>query len=171
MRQSSLLGRSILLIESEPFIACCLEMILQAAGADVRRAATSREGLSLSDQPELSAAVLDINDGLRDCDLGIARRLTERRLPFLLYGGHAGGRCEALPDAPLVSKWSSGGEIVEMLCALIVPRPSEPLVGVASALGAPEAAQPHATRAMAHIESLMKRRGPRRARYRSSAGE
>jgi hypothetical protein len=144
-------------------------MILQAAGADVRRAATSCEGLSLSDQPELSAAVLDFNDGLRDCDLGIARRLTERRLPFLLYGGHAGGRCEAWPDAPLVSKWTSGVEIVGALCALILPPPSGLLPVVASVPGAAEAGQPHATRAMAHIESLMMQRGPRRARYRSSA--
>src|SRR5512145_188987 len=110
MEQPSLSGRSILVVGGEPFIACCLQMILQAAGADVRRAASPCEGLSLCDLAELSAAVLDFSHGLRDC--GIARRLTERRLPFVLYGGHAGGHCEAWPDVPLVSKWTSGVEIV-----------------------------------------------------------
>jgi CheY-like chemotaxis protein len=161
MGQPSLSGRSILVVEGEPFIACCLEMILQAAGAEVRRAASPCEGLSLCDRPDLSAAVLDFNDGLRDCDLGIARRLTERRLPFLLYGGQAGDCCEAWPGAPRVSKWTSGVEIVETLCALIRPPQSEPLPVVASALGASEAARPRSMRAMVHIESLMQRRGPR----------
>lgn len=161
MGQPSLSGHSILLVDGEPFIACCLEMILQAAGADVRRAASPCEGLSLCDQPELSAAVLDFNDGLRDCDLRIACRLTERRLPFLLYGAHADGRCEAWPDAPLVSKWTSGADIVAILCALILPQRRKPLPIVAHALGAPEAAQPRPERAMVHIESLMRRRGSR----------
>jgi hypothetical protein len=158
MRQSSLSGRSILVVEGEPFIACCLEMILHAAGADVRRAANSCEGLSISDHPELSAAALDFNDGLRDCDVGIARRLTERGLPFMLYGGRAGGRCEAWPDAPLVNRLTSGIEIVETLCALILPPESKPLPVVPSALGAPEPTRP---RSMADIESLMRRCGSR----------
>lgn len=102
-------------------------MILQAAGADVRRAATSREGLRISDWPELSAAVLDFKDGLRDCDVGIARRLTERGLPFVLYGGHDGDRCEVWPDAPLVSRWTSGIEIVETLRTVMLPSQSRPL--------------------------------------------
>jgi CheY-like chemotaxis protein len=161
MQPSSLSGRSILLVEGEPFIACCLEMILHAAGANVRRAASSCEGLSISDHPELSAAVLDFNDGLRDCDVGIAQRLAERGLPFMLYGGHAGGRCEAWPDVPLVSRLTSGIEIVETLCALILPPQSKPLPVVPSALGASEADRPRTMPAMAGIESLMRRRGSR----------
>ena len=161
MVQPSLSGRSILVVEGEPFIACCLEVILQAAGADVRRAASPREGLSLCDRPDLSAAVLDFNDRLRDYDLGIARRLTERRLPFLLYGGQVGGRCEAWPAAPLVNKWTSGVEIVEMLCALILAPQSEPLRAPASGLSAFDAARPRSARATVHTESLMRRRGPR----------
>lgn len=161
MGQPSLFGRSILVVEGEPFIACCLEMILHAAGATVRRAANSCEGLSISDHPELSAAVLDFNDGLRDCDVAIARRLTERGLPFVLYGGHADGRCEAWPDAPRVSRLTSGIEIIETLCALILPPQSKPLPVVPSALGAPEAARPRSMPATADIDSLMKRRGSR----------
>ncbi|MGH8429801.1 MAG: hypothetical protein ACREUF_05300 [Solimonas sp.] len=108
--------------------------------------------------------MLDFNNGLRDCDLGIARRLTERRLPFLLYGGHAGGRCEAWPEAPLVSKWTSGAEIVETLCALTLLPQSKPPPVVPSALGAPEAARPRSMRSMVDIESLMRRRGSRTRR-------
>jgi hypothetical protein len=161
MAQPSLSGRSILVVEGEPFIACCLEMILQAAGADVRRAASPREGLSLCDRPDLSAAVLDFNDRLRDCDLGIARRLTERRLPFLLYGGKTVGCCKAWPAARRVSKWTSGVEIVETLCTLILPPQFDPLPAPASRLGASDAARPRSVRAMVHIESLMRRRGSR----------
>ena len=121
MGQLSLLGRSILVVESEPFIACCLQMVLQSAGGQGRQAANAREGLDICDEPDLSAAVLDFKDGLRDCDLGIACRLTERALPFLLYGGDAAGRCEAWPTAPVVSRWTSGAEIVETLRALLPP--------------------------------------------------
>jgi hypothetical protein len=134
-------------------------MVLQAAGARVCRADDSREGLRIADRPELSAAVLDFKDGLRDCDLGIARRLTERGLPFVLYGGLEGGRCEAWPAAPLVSKWTSGAEIVEALCSLILPPRSEPLRVVAPALAASEVIRPRSTQAMAHIESPMRGRG------------
>jgi hypothetical protein len=109
-------------------------MVLQAAGAHVCRADSSPEGLRIADRPDLSAAVLDFKNGLRDCDLGIAQRLTERGLPFVLYGGLEGGRCEEWPAAPLVSKWTSGAEIVEALCALILPPQSEPLRVVAPAL-------------------------------------
>jgi hypothetical protein len=104
-------------------------MILQAAGARVCRADNSSDGLKIADRPELSAAVLDFKDGLRDCDLGIARRLAERGLPFVLYGGLEGARCEAWPAAPLVSKWTSGAEIVEALRALMLPPQSEAPAG------------------------------------------
>jgi CheY-like chemotaxis protein len=159
MRQASLSGRSILVVEGEPFIACCLQMVLQAAGAHVRRVDDSCEGLKVSDRADLSAAVLDFKDGLRDCDLGIARRLAERRLPFVLYGGEGDGRCDAWPSAPLVSKWTSGAEIVETLCALILPPQSRPSPAVAAALAAPEVGRSQSTRTMAHIESLMMKRG------------
>jgi CheY-like chemotaxis protein len=138
MGQSSLASRSILVVEAEPFIASCLEMILHAAGANVRRAASSSEGLIISDHPQLSAAVLDFNEWSESRDVGIARRLTERGLPFMLYGGHAGGRYEAWPHTPLVSRLASGIEIVETLRALILPPQSKPLPVVPSALGAPE---------------------------------
>jgi CheY-like chemotaxis protein len=135
MRQASLSGRLILVVESEPFIACCLEVVLQAAGAHVCRANNSGEALRMADRPGLSAAVLDFKEGLRDCDLGIARSLTQRGLPFVLYGGHESGRCEAWPAAPLVSKWRSGSEIVEALCALILPPESGLMPVVAGARG------------------------------------
>jgi CheY-like chemotaxis protein len=161
--QSSLLGRSILVVADEPFIACCLQMILEAAGAHVRRAADSCDGLRLSDQRELSAAVLDFKEGLGG-GIGIAHRLTERGLPFLLYGGHESSRCEAWPDAPLLSRWANGAEIVETLCALVEPARSKHLPSVESAPGARQADRP--MQAMVHIESLM-RRGSHRAPYRT----
>jgi CheY-like chemotaxis protein len=162
MAQTSLVGRSILVIEDEPFVACCLQMILEGAGADIHRAANLRQGLHFADRPQLSAAVLDSKHGIRD-DHAIARRLTERGLPFVLYGADPLSRHEAWPDAPVVSKLASGTEIIETLCALILPQQSLP-AHVAS-----KAAQPPATLAMAHVEALLRRRGLARRPYRSAS--
>jgi CheY-like chemotaxis protein len=153
--QTSLVGYSILVVEDEPFIARCLHMILETAGAEVRRAANAREGLYFADQPRLSAAVLDCKHGMKS-DHAIARRLTERGLPFVLYGAHELGRCEAWPAAPVVNKLANGAEIIETLCALLLPHP-KPLP--IAPRGASKATRLLSTHATTHVESLVRRRG------------
>ena len=129
MQQSALAGYSILVVEDELFIARCLQMVLEAAGAEVRRAPSVREALDFAGQPGLSAAVLDCKHGIRG-DHAIARRLTQRGLPFMLYGARELNRYEAWPNAPVLGKLASGGEIVETLRGLL--QPSRSSVGVAS---------------------------------------
>ncbi len=128
MQQSALAGYSILVVEDELFIARCLQMVLEAAGAEVRRAPSVREALDFAGQPGLSAAVLDCKHGIRG-DHAIARRLTQRGLPFMLYGARELNRYEAWPNAPVLGKLASGGEIVETLRGLL--QPSRSSVGVA----------------------------------------
>jgi len=128
VQQSALAGYSILVVEDELFIARCLQMVLEAAGAEVRRAPSVREALDFAGQPGLSAAVLDCKHGIRG-DHAIARRLTQRGLPFVLYGARELNRYEAWPNAPVLGKLASGGEIVETLRGLL--QPSRSSVGVA----------------------------------------
>jgi CheY-like chemotaxis protein len=137
VQQSTLAGYSILVVEDEPFIARCLQMVLEAAGAEVHRAASVREALDLAGQPGLSAAVLDCKHGIRG-DHAIARRLAQRGLPFLLYGARELNRYEAWPNAPVVGKLASGGEIIATLRGLLQPSRSGALAVVGVALGASE---------------------------------
>ena len=55
MQHSILAGYSILVVEDELFIARCLQMVLEAAGAEVHRAPSLREALDIAGQPGLSA--------------------------------------------------------------------------------------------------------------------
>ena len=165
MEHSTLVGSSILVVEDEPFIARCLQMILEGAGAEVHRAVSAREALHFAGQPKLSAAVLDCKHGIRG-DHAVARRLTERGLPFLLYGARQLDRYEAWPDAPVVGKLASGAEIIETLRGLLRPIPSNDFAVVGVALGASESTGTH-VRAMADVEALMKRRTARRPHRQS----
>src|SRR2546429_1329593 len=133
--QSALAGYSILVVEDEPFIARCLQMVLEAAGAEVHRAPNVREALDFAGRPNLSAAVLDCKHGIRG-DHAIARRLTDRGLPFVLYGARQLNRYEAWPDAPVMGKLTSGGEIIETLRGVLQPKRSGELAVVGVALGA-----------------------------------
>jgi CheY-like chemotaxis protein len=137
VQHSSLAGYSILVVEDEPFIARCLQMVLEAAGAEVHRAPSMREALDFAGQPRLSAAVLDCKHGIRG-DHAIARRLTQRGLPFVLYGARELKRHEAWPNAPVVGKLASGGEIIAALRDLLQPNRPGQFAVAGVALGASE---------------------------------
>jgi CheY-like chemotaxis protein len=137
VQHSSLAGYSILVVEDEPFIARCLQMVLEAAGAEVRRASGVREALDFAGQPGLSAGVLDCKHGIRG-DHAVARRLTQRGLPFVLYGARELNRYAAWPNAPVMGKLASGGEIIATLHGLLQPNRSSELTAVGVAMGASE---------------------------------
>lgn len=125
MGQSALVGYSILVVEDEPFIARCLQMVLEAAGAKVQGAANLRDALHLAGLPDLSAAVLDCKHGIRG-DHAIARRLAQRGLPFILYGARELDRYAAWPNAPVMGKLANGAEIVAALRGVLQPSQSSP---------------------------------------------
>jgi CheY-like chemotaxis protein len=152
VEQSPLEGHSILVVEDEPFIARCLQIVLQGAGAKVHRTACAGEAWTFTDQ-KLSAAVLDCKHGIRS-DHTIARRLAERGLPFVFYGAATPSPHEAWPNAPVMGKLASGAEIVETLRGLLQPR--QPGVVAVAAAGVGGLAT-HA-RGMVGVDALMKRR-------------
>jgi DNA-binding NtrC family response regulator len=82
----SLKGAHVLLVEDDFLIAVDVEMTLTAAGADVAKSRTVRDGLALADDEDLAAAILDIRLG-RESVAPVARRLAERGVPFFFYSG------------------------------------------------------------------------------------
>ena len=166
MEHCSLAGYSILVVEDEPFIARCLQIVLEAAGAEIHSAAGVREAWRFADQLKLSAAVLDCKHGIRG-DHTIARRLSERGLPFMLYGARELFRYEAWPDAPVMGKLASGAEIVETLRGLLQPHKSS-RSAVGAVAGASVISEATDNRAMAGVEALVKRRRFTRRSHRQS---
>jgi CheY-like chemotaxis protein len=160
VQKSPLAGYSILVVEDEPFIAHCLQIVLRAAGAKVQSTADEREAWYATDQPKLSAGVLDCKHGIRG-DHTIARRLAERGLPFVFYGAGESYRHAAWPNAPVMGKFTSGAEIVETLRGLLQP-PQAGASAIVDLTGARVGAQAASTRTMAGVDALMKRRSVRR---------
>jgi DNA-binding NtrC family response regulator len=82
----SLKGAHVLLVEDDFLIAVDVEMTLTAAGADVAKSRTVRDGLALAEEEDLTAAILDVRLG-RETVAPVARRLAERGVPFFFYTG------------------------------------------------------------------------------------
>ena len=96
VRQPRLLGTSILIVEDEPLIALDLHAALSAAGAGIIAATDIAEALRLIRRNVVSAAVLDVNIGDRDCT-AVCQALLHNGIPFLFHTGY--------PDAPIVRAW------------------------------------------------------------------
>jgi DNA-binding response OmpR family regulator len=79
-------GAYVLLVEDDFLISVDLEAALAAAGAEVIKSRTLRDGLALADQEPFAAAILDIRLG-RENVAPVARRLAERGIPFFFYSG------------------------------------------------------------------------------------
>jgi DNA-binding response OmpR family regulator len=82
----SLKGAFVLLVEDDFLISVDVETALAAAGAEVFKTRTVNDGLALADEDPLAAAILDIRLG-RESVAPVARRLTERGVPFFFYSG------------------------------------------------------------------------------------
>ena len=108
----------ILLIEDEPLIALDLSASLRDAGARVVQAATVEGALAAIDAHACSAAVLDFWLGF-ETGRAVARRLKEKRIPFLYYSGRALDDFTTGSGAPVISKPAGAREIVGMLRLLI----------------------------------------------------
>jgi CheY-like chemotaxis protein len=152
VQKPPLAGFSILVVEDEPFIARCLQIVLQGAGAKVHRTGGIREAWTFTDQPKLSAAVLDCKHGIRG-DHAIASRLSQLGLPFVFYGAREPCRHEAWPGAPVMGKLASGAEIVEALRSLLQPRQAN-----SDVTGASVSARMTHTHTMSDVDALVKRR-------------
>jgi DNA-binding response OmpR family regulator len=115
---AKLTGALILLIEDEPLIALDLSASLRDAGARVVQAATVEGALAAIEAHACSAAVLDFWLGF-ETGRAVARRLKEKRIPFLYYSGRALDDFTTGSGAPVISKPAGAREIVGMLRLLI----------------------------------------------------
>lgn len=116
MADLKLAGRSILLVEEQPFFAHCLRIFLEGAGAELRSAASAAEALRLIDRNVLSAAVLgssSVAKGRRR----VAQQLTRFGLPFVVCK-HA-DHDKPWPGAPVLIKPVMGLDLVETPYRLI----------------------------------------------------
>ena len=115
----SLLGTSVLIVEDEPLIALDLHAALSAAGAGIIAATETAEALRLIRRNDISAAVLDISLGDRDCT-EVCQALLHHRVPFLFHTGNAdAAMLKAWPHVPVLTKPASSAEIVARVADLV----------------------------------------------------
>jgi len=115
----ALAGRSVLIVEDEPLIALEVHAAFSAAGASIISASSPEEALRLIKFPNVSAAVIDINLGERDCST-VCKRLSDVGIPFVFYTGEA--RAEILeqwPTAPVLTKLAGKERVVEVVAGIL----------------------------------------------------
>jgi DNA-binding response OmpR family regulator len=113
---TSLVGRTILIVEDEPLIALDIATTIQTAGAVTLPARSLSEAMRLVENSELSAAVLDFGLGDGHAD-PVCSRLNERGIPFILHSGyaHAGDACRG---GTVISKPANPKVLIEAIVAL-----------------------------------------------------
>lgn len=118
-RSRTLLGCSILIVEDEPLIALDVHSALSAVGASVIAATDLADAERLARRAEISAGVLDINFGGRDC-CAVCDVLSHRRVPFLfLTGFQPAPIMMSWPQAPVINKPASHEQIVAAVAAIL----------------------------------------------------
>ena len=119
MRDTALSGRSILVVEEEPYIASQLEEQFRRAGAKVFAAARLKDALHLVEHPALSAAVVNLRlDG--DSTTRVCHRLTHHRVPFIIHTRHDTTQAaQTWPNAPIISKPADSGVLLKTVVALL----------------------------------------------------
>ena len=121
---SSLSGRSILVVEDEFLVAFHWETVLEEQGASVRTAATIEEAMMQS-KDGIDAAVLDIS--LLDGEVyPVADELHKRGIPFVFHSGH--GNLEELAD-----RYPGAEAIVKPASEAVLVRTLERVVALATA--------------------------------------
>jgi len=114
--------RSILLAEDEPLIALDVSTALTSAGATAVVALDLDHVRQLGKDGGISAAILDIGLGARDC-AELCDCLASFRVPFIFYTGYADGDIQRRwPNAPVLPKPAAPEQIVEALTELLAPR-------------------------------------------------
>jgi DNA-binding response OmpR family regulator len=122
--QCPLNGACILVVEDDFFIGIELATVLNEAGATVvgpfQSVRSAESAIASLDDTSISAAVLDIRLGAETV-APVARRLSERHVPFMFYTGQSGFdpiRAE-WPNSKVVSKPASPSALVRAVASLL----------------------------------------------------
>ena len=117
--KNRLAGRVVLVVEDEPLVALEVTAALRAAGARVLTAGYLETGLFTTDNPELSAAVIDLQ--LSDGNgTAICRRLRHLGVPFVVHTGFPPMLIRGeWPDVPVISKPAQPEQIISALIGLL----------------------------------------------------
>jgi|KBSSwiStaDraftv2_1062776.scaffolds.fasta_scaffold1646116_1 DNA-binding response OmpR family regulator len=117
MQNTSLAGRSILIVEDEPLIALDIATAFEKVGAVTFNARTLAEAIDMVEHDGLSAAVLDFGLGDDHSEV-VCRRLTERDIPFVLHSGytHASDACRG---ATVVPKPAPADRLITTIAGLL----------------------------------------------------
>ncbi len=115
----ALCGRSILVVEAEPFAALDVEIRLREAGAKVFGARQLRDALYMAEYPALSAAVIAQRLGSAET-AAVCRRLAYLGVPFMLYTRYDATEAkQQWPDAPVLAKPASARELIDAVAGLL----------------------------------------------------
>jgi DNA-binding response OmpR family regulator len=117
--KNRLAGRVVLVVEDEPLVALEVTAALRAAGARVLTAGYLETGLFTTDNPEVSAAVIDLQ--LSDGNgTAICRRLHHLGVPFVIHTGFPQMLISGeWLDAPVISKPTRPEQIISALIGLL----------------------------------------------------
>jgi len=119
MLRNALRGRSILVVEEEPHVACGLADGLRRAGAKVFAADKLRDALYLAEHPALSAAVLNLRIG-DDTTTRVCCRLAHLGVPFMLLTRYdASEVSKRWPAAPVMNKPADSAVVVDCVASLV----------------------------------------------------
>ena len=122
-----LVGQRILAVEDEFMVLLEIDTVLSNAGAAVVRCATIAHALQAIDTETCNAAILDVRVG-RESIAAVARKLSERGIPFLFYTGQVPSESTITqwPNVQIVSKPALPAvlinAVVELLRSAAAPR-------------------------------------------------
>lgn len=118
---SALAGQHILAVEDDFLVLLEVATVLASAGASVVKCTSIEQALQAIDREALTAAVLDMRVG-RETIAPVARKLTERRTPFLFYTGQMLSEAAQAqwPDVRIVSKPALAPVLINAMAGLLL---------------------------------------------------
>ena len=119
MRTKPLAGRLLLVVEDELLISLDLQQALREAGAKVVSAGYVDAALYMTEQAELSAAVVDLRLGKGD-GASVCQRLQRLGIPFVVHTGYSAEEVrQHYPNAPVIRKPARPELIIVALMSIL----------------------------------------------------